>query len=153
VNEIFVSETVIFDGTFSYDPAGQHLKYSWDFDLSDGIFNEEEGSIIVHEFSSSGFYTVTLTVTDDDGMEDNASIDVIVKESSEEVISTPDTGKDDETPDSSIDVDGPEFETEESEPEIDGGGADPVVGVLILILLTMVGLLFLWFVNRAMRTS
>ncbi len=40
------------------------LKYSWDFDESDGIQDEGEGRAVRHTYIRSGDYTATLTVSD-----------------------------------------------------------------------------------------
>ncbi len=44
------------------------LRYSWDFDASDGIQTDAEGRSIRHAFKKEGKYTVTLTVSDVDGL-------------------------------------------------------------------------------------
>ena len=60
---VIVGETVTFNGSGSYDPAGTIVSYDWDF--GDGTVGS--GQIITHEYASVGVYTSTLTVTDDDG--------------------------------------------------------------------------------------
>lgn len=44
------------------------LKYSWDFDASDGIQEDAEGRTVYRTFPKAGKYTVTLTVSDLDGL-------------------------------------------------------------------------------------
>jgi outer membrane protein assembly factor BamB len=58
-----VNQTVIFDGSKSYDPDGDTLTYYWAFaDGPDsGWLNK---SITSHKFSHPGNFTVTLTVSD-----------------------------------------------------------------------------------------
>lgn len=51
-----------FEGTAT-DPGFDTFNYQWDFD--DG--NYASGNIVTHLFSEPGIYTVTLSVTDDDG--------------------------------------------------------------------------------------
>ena len=60
---------VTFDASGSNDPDGSIASYSWDFD--DG--STGSGETANHKFSSTGDYTVELTVTDDDGDSDSAS--------------------------------------------------------------------------------
>ena len=62
-----VGHDVYFDGSQSNDPDGSIVKYSWDFDDSDGIQEDATGETTTHQYSSAGTYTVTLTVTDDKG--------------------------------------------------------------------------------------
>ncbi|MEA2090146.1 MAG: PKD domain-containing protein, partial [Thermoproteota archaeon] len=59
-----VGETVTFDASASYDPDGTIISYEWDF--SDG--GHATGKIVTHEFSTAGDFSVTLNVTDNDGL-------------------------------------------------------------------------------------
>ena len=70
-----------FDATASYDPDGTIVSYSWDF--GDGASGA--GVTTSHTFVSSTnrTYSVTLTVTDDDGKTDSTSGSI-------SVIGTPD---------------------------------------------------------------
>jgi len=65
---------ITFDGSNSYDPDGYITEYMWDF--SDGTV--EFGTIISHSYQSSGVYTVTLKVTDNDGDYDIATHDITI---------------------------------------------------------------------------
>jgi PKD repeat protein len=71
-----VGETITFDASGSYDPDGTIVSYSWAF----GDGNTGTGVSVQHAYSKDGTYTVSLTVTDDDGTTDtvNATITVIV---------------------------------------------------------------------------
>ncbi len=59
-----------FDGSGSSDSDGSITDYSWSFGGN--------GSIVNHTFGSAGTYSVTLTVTDDDGATDTATQSVTV---------------------------------------------------------------------------
>ncbi|NBC19211.1 MAG: PKD domain-containing protein, partial [Bacteroidetes bacterium] len=67
--------TVDFDATDSEDPDGEIVAYDWDF--GDG----EDGSGVAptYTYDERGTYTVTLTVTDDDGADDQATRTVTVE--------------------------------------------------------------------------
>jgi peptidoglycan/xylan/chitin deacetylase (PgdA/CDA1 family) len=56
-------EEIFFDGSYSYDPDGEIVRYEWDF----GDGNRAEGAWVTHTYSEAGIYTVTLTVTDNEG--------------------------------------------------------------------------------------
>jgi len=59
---------VTFDATASYDPDGTISSYSWDFgDLSAGT-----GVTQIHAYSTSGVYTITLTVVDNQSLSSSA---------------------------------------------------------------------------------
>lgn len=54
-------ETLVFDGSCSFDAEDENLEYFWDF----GDGTTSDGCSISHVFSQSGIYTIQLTVTDD----------------------------------------------------------------------------------------
>lgn len=60
------SLSVDFDGSSSFDPDGLLTGYSWDF--GDGTTGN--GLSVSHTYSTAGDYTVTLTVTDNGGLND-----------------------------------------------------------------------------------
>ncbi len=55
--------TVSFDASSSGDPDGTIVQYGWDF----GDFTTGAGQVVSHTFVTGGQYTVTLTVTDNEG--------------------------------------------------------------------------------------
>jgi len=64
-----VGSLVQFNGAGSFDPDGSVVSYSWN--LGDGT--TKTGPFVTHRFTSGGTFTVTLTVTDDDGTSDSVS--------------------------------------------------------------------------------
>jgi PKD repeat protein len=69
-----VGESVAFDAALSVDADGVIVDYNWDFgDGSVGL-----GVFSSHMFVDPGSFTVTLTVTDDDGLFDSLSQIVVV---------------------------------------------------------------------------
>lgn len=70
-----IFQKVHFDASTSYDPDdGNITSYVWDF----GDENSESDMITNHKYKSEGTYTVTLTVTDDDGQTGTASAFITV---------------------------------------------------------------------------
>jgi PKD repeat protein len=67
-------ELVLFDATDSWDPDGEILAYSWDFN-NDGSPDAETASA-EHIFPEPGSFTVSLTVTDNAGASDTLSISI-----------------------------------------------------------------------------
>jgi hypothetical protein len=65
----FIKEnlSVIFTAKEIFDPDGDNVTYSWDFDEADGITEDMTGSDVVWTYSKDGTYTVTLTVDDGNG--------------------------------------------------------------------------------------
>jgi len=70
-----VGEEITFDASSSYDPDGEIVSYQWDFGDSSTV----AGMIVTHSYASEESYTVTLTVTDNDGKTDIATKTVNVK--------------------------------------------------------------------------
>ncbi|MBZ9569722.1 PKD domain-containing protein, partial [Patescibacteria group bacterium] len=66
---VTVGEIVFFDASASFDPDGLIVSYDWNF----GDGDTAGGVIVNHSYSASGNYTVTLTVTDDDGASNSAT--------------------------------------------------------------------------------
>ncbi len=52
------------DGRSSTDPDLDTLTYEWDFDASDGVDDWIRGALVVHSWSETGLYQVTLRVSD-----------------------------------------------------------------------------------------
>ncbi len=71
-----VGFAVNLDGSGSYDPDGSIVSYEWDF--GDGTTGT--GANPVHTYTSANYegYTVTLTVTDENGAMDSDTVTVVV---------------------------------------------------------------------------
>lgn len=72
-----IGEVVEFDGTLSSDPDGSIQTWEWDF----GDGTAATGPTPLKDYDSAGDFTVTLTVTDDDGATDSISTTVTVSSS------------------------------------------------------------------------
>ncbi|HDQ05442.1 MAG TPA: PKD domain-containing protein, partial [Candidatus Bathyarchaeota archaeon] len=72
---VFTDEMITFNATESYDPDGTIVSYTWDF----GDGETATGASVSHSYASSGEYTVTLTVTDNDGATDSVNATKTVK--------------------------------------------------------------------------
>ncbi|MCF7890009.1 PKD domain-containing protein [Candidatus Bipolaricaulota bacterium] len=70
-----VGKTITFDGSGS-EAKGDGTIESYDWDFGDG--STGSGETVDHSYSSVDTYTVTLTVTDDNGATDEATIEVEV---------------------------------------------------------------------------
>ncbi|MEA2016089.1 MAG: PKD domain-containing protein [Actinomycetota bacterium] len=72
-------EEVTFDGSDSFDLDGGIVKYGWNF----GDGDTAEGVEVTHAYSQEEEYTVTLTVTDDDGLVNSTELIVNVGQEEE----------------------------------------------------------------------
>ena len=63
-NNTLINEKITFNATKSNDPDGEIKNYSWDF--GDGKIGY--GKIIIHTYNQTGFFNVTLTVKDNQGL-------------------------------------------------------------------------------------
>lgn len=63
-----INEKMTFNASVSLDMYGEIVFYEWDF--GDGTYGT--GMIVDHVFTTSGIYTVKLTVTDNDNLTDAA---------------------------------------------------------------------------------
>jgi len=70
-------QPITFDGSGSYDQdGGTIISYEWNF----GDGNTDTGVNPVHTYAQEDTYTVTLTVTDDDGLTDTNSTTAIISD-------------------------------------------------------------------------
>ena len=79
-----VNQTVTFDASSSNDLDGYIINYEWDF--GDGNITSTTKEIIMHSYSSTGDYMVTLRVTDNQGIHNTSTELVSVKEKSIRVL-------------------------------------------------------------------
>jgi len=69
-------ETLNFSGSNSSDPDGNIVSYDWDF----GDGSADNGINVSHIYSTIGSYTVSLTVTDNDGLTAKTTLLVQINE-------------------------------------------------------------------------
>jgi len=74
--EPIAGEPALFNGTSSLDPGGQIVGFAWDFD-NDGQA-DSTAPLAEHTFAEAGPYTISLTVTDDDGNVDSITATITV---------------------------------------------------------------------------
>ena len=67
--------SVDFNATASSDPDGSIVSYSWDF----GDGGTASGAVVTHAFATNGAYSVTLTVTDNEGASDSEAKTIVVQ--------------------------------------------------------------------------
>ena len=75
-----VGQAITFNGALSSDPEGTIVGYYWSF----GDSTTGNGMTTTHSYSSPGTYTVSLTVTDGEGMSGTSSTSVIITHSGSE---------------------------------------------------------------------
>ncbi|MFC1954471.1 PKD domain-containing protein [Chloroflexota bacterium] len=71
---IILGESVVFNGSGSFDTDGTITSYEWSF----GDGNTNLNVITHHKYSAAGQYTVTLTVIDNYGASDQDTMTIIV---------------------------------------------------------------------------
>jgi len=69
-------ESVTLDASGTTDSDGAITQYQWDLNDDDSF--EETGETVSHTFDTSGEYTITLAVTDDDGATDTVKKSISV---------------------------------------------------------------------------
>ncbi|MFQ5999159.1 MAG: PKD domain-containing protein [Candidatus Bathyarchaeia archaeon] len=72
----YVNGTVTFNASASYDPDGSIANYTWDFD--DGNVTTVSTPVIYHTYTANDTYTVTLNVTDTQGLWNTTSKTITV---------------------------------------------------------------------------
>jgi len=72
---VIQNEIIYFYASESYDPDGTIVGYLWEF----GDGNTTTGVTADHKYSEVGEYTVTLTVTDNDGYSTSVTGNIVVK--------------------------------------------------------------------------
>lgn len=69
-------QPIVLRGTA--DGGASSLKYSWDFNSADGITEEASGPSVTTSYTQPKDYTVTLTVSDIDGLKKPATSTVVI---------------------------------------------------------------------------
>jgi len=69
----YVGDTITFNASNSYDIDGYIVSYLWDFDDESPILNTTD-PIVTYTYSAGGNYEVTLTVIDNDNLNDTTSL-------------------------------------------------------------------------------
>jgi len=72
----YVGDSVVFDASASYDPDGIIVRYYWDF--GDGTTANTTDPIVEHIYNQNDTYTVTLNVTDNNGLTNAATAHIEV---------------------------------------------------------------------------
>ena len=88
-----VNDVIIFDGSQSSDPDGTITTFAWNF----GDGSTATGRIATHAFTSLGTFTVTLTVTDNNGATASDTATVIANGRPTAALVCPASGKIGET--------------------------------------------------------
>ena len=111
-DRVLIGEEVTLDGRASTDPDLDDLTHDWDFDASDGVDDWVRGALVVHSWSGTGVYQVTLRVSD--GRESDTTTTLIT-------VQEPPPPNEAPTADAGADLE----VKEGREVEIQGTGTDP----------------------------
>jgi hypothetical protein len=71
------NQTVTFDGSLSTPNGGSIINYTWDFGDESSLVTESD-PITTHNYTKAGTYTITLNITDSEGLWDIESKPIIV---------------------------------------------------------------------------
>ncbi len=107
------SEMIQFDGSGSTDPDGTIVSYDWDF----GDSNSGSGMSPTHSYAMAGSYTVSLTVTDNEGATDTAATTATISD----IVNQP----------PSADPDGPYSASVNEMIQFDGSGSTDPDGTIV----------------------
>jgi len=83
---VYQGETVVLDGSSSYDPDGTIMLYEWDTE-GDGIYewSSYTTGITTHVYETPGIYYAMLRVTDNEGLQDTDFAIITVLESADNI--------------------------------------------------------------------
>lgn len=73
-----VRESIAFDASESFDPNGRIVRYAWDFDGDGTIELGTTAPRATHTYDQAGTYTVTLAITDDQGLVERAEQTILI---------------------------------------------------------------------------
>jgi hypothetical protein len=83
---VYQGETVVLDGSSSYDPDGTIVLYEWDAE-GDGVYEWSSyiTGITTYVYKTPGIYYATLRVTDNEGLQDTDFAIITVLESADNI--------------------------------------------------------------------
>jgi PKD repeat protein len=60
------NNSMVFDGTRSFDPNGDNLTFEWDFDDRDGLTagGDAQGAVVNWTYTAAGLFNITMIVSD-----------------------------------------------------------------------------------------
>jgi len=86
--EARINQPITFDAAGSYDPDGRIVTYEWDFN-GDGLFEQQTTDpTVTFSYTTSGFKSVTVRATDDEGAIGRSTLTVNVEDEAVDVSRT-----------------------------------------------------------------
>ncbi len=79
--KVLVGETVQFDGSGSYNTDGIIISYEWIF----GDGTNGSGMIVNHTYYLADIYPVTLVISDDNGLKDTDTVEIMIQTPAEAI--------------------------------------------------------------------
>jgi hypothetical protein len=73
---LYMNEPIVFNASRSFDADGNIVSFKWDF--GDNNITTTAEPVIIHVYHDVGYFTVNLTVTDNDGLSSSRSLKIAV---------------------------------------------------------------------------
>jgi len=73
---LYMNEPIVFNASKSYDADGEIVSFTWDF--GDNNITTTAEPVIIHVYRDVGYFTVNLTVTDNDGLSSSKSLKIAI---------------------------------------------------------------------------